>query len=153
MVSEVLGFDVLLWKDGVVGQENSIPERRLKPNSSSRLTLLLLMLGVCVFLWGFSYKISLYNLNERSLHTVPDAKLLSKNEDRQAADGVQQVLLKVASAQPVLLVEFVAIAFALVDACAARCYFDENHFADLKPRIATYTPSLYFRPPPIQSAL
>ena len=135
-------------------QDSDIVIERSKSHSPSvRLSILLMALGFCVFLWGFSYKISLYNLNQRSLHTVPDAKLLSKNEDRQAAGGVQQVLAKAESPQLILLLDLVAITSALIGACAARWAFREQRVAGLKPHIGMYTPSLYFRPPPIQSVL
>jgi hypothetical protein len=116
-----------------------------------RLPVLLLMLGVCVFLWGFSYKISLYNVSQRSLHTVPDAKLLSKNEDRQAAKGVHRVLAE--SSRPMMLLQFVSIAFAMVAACITRRYLDERNLSNRRPQTASFIPSLYFRPPPIQSVL
>ena len=147
----MLGFDLLLWKDRDVGQESSIPAKPSNSNPSVRLAVLLLMLGVCVFLWGFSYKISLYNLNQRSLHTVPDAKLLSKNEDHRAIDGVQQVLTE--SPQAVVLLPVFAIVMASAAACTARWYGDERNFANLKPPSAVPVSSLYFRPPPIQSVL
>jgi hypothetical protein len=115
--------------------------------------MLLVMLGVCVFLWGFGYKLSLYNIQEPTLHRVPEAKLLSKNEDSRAVDGVRQVLSLGKLRQPTMFFRLVAVTIAMAGVCARRWYFKESKFAALKPRITTYIPSLYFRPPPIQSAL
>ena len=115
--------------------------------------MLLVMLGACVFLWGFGYKLSLYNVQAPTLHRVPEAKLLSKNEDSRAVDGVRQVLSLGKLRQPTMLFRLVAVTIAMAGAGGERRYFKEKNFAELKPPIATYTHSLYFRPPPIQSAL
>jgi len=37
-------------------------------------------LAVCVFTWGLQYKLSLYDPPQVSPHQIPQAKLLSKNE-------------------------------------------------------------------------
>jgi hypothetical protein len=42
--------------------------------------LLFTLLACCVFLWGFQYKLSLYDPPQAASHHVPMAKLLSKNE-------------------------------------------------------------------------
>lgn len=120
---------------------------------SLRVSILLVMLGVCVFLWGFGYKLSLYDLQQPTVHRVPEAKLLSKNEDSQAVDGVQQVLSLANSQVSTLVFELAAITIGICGACASFCYFDEMKLADLKPPAAVQAPSLYFRPPPIQSVL
>jgi len=126
---------------------------RSKSRSSIRRCFLLLMLGVCVFLWGFSYKLSLYNVQEPTPHRVPEAKLLSKNEDSRAVDGVRQVLSLGKLRQPTMFFRLVAVTIGMAGVCARRWYFKETNFSELKPRIATYIPSLCFRPPPIQSEL
>lgn len=113
--------------------------------------MLLLMLGVCVFLWGFGYKLSLYNLQQPTIHRVPEAKLLSKNEDSQAAERIQQVQSLGQSQPPMLLFLFVAIAMA--STAASSRYFNAKSWANEKLPSAIPIPSLYFRPPPIQSVL
>jgi len=113
--------------------------------------MLLMMLGVCVFLWGFRYKLSLYNLQQPTIHRVPEAKLLSKNEDSQAADAVGQVLSRGDSQVPTLLFELVAITVGAVG--ASRCYYDKKNLANLKPPAPVHTPSLHFRPPPTSFVL
>jgi hypothetical protein len=37
-------------------------------------------LALCVFLWGLGYKLSLYDPPQSVTHSLPKAKLLSKNE-------------------------------------------------------------------------
>jgi nitrogen fixation-related uncharacterized protein len=66
-------------------------EDQSKSNAySTRLSILLAALGICVFLWGLGYKLSLYDLHEPSIHRIPEAKLLSRNEDPNAADAVRR---------------------------------------------------------------
>jgi hypothetical protein len=54
----------------------------------SRLTLILLGLAACVFLWGLQYKLSLYDPPQATSHQVPIAKLLSKDENAGAQGGI-----------------------------------------------------------------
>ena len=90
--------------------ESEMVIEKSKPHFSSfRHSMLLVMLGVCVFLWGFGYKLSLYNIQEPTLHRVPEAKLLSKNEDSRAVDGVRQVLSLGKLRQPTMFFRLVAV--------------------------------------------
>lgn len=115
--------------------------------------MLLVILGVCVFLWGFGYKLSLYNLQQPTIHRVPEAKLLSKNEDTQTAEGIRQAQSLGQSQLPMLLVLFAAISIAIADTGVRSRYFNEKSWANEKVPSAIPIPSLYFRPPPIQSVL
>jgi hypothetical protein len=45
----------------------------------------LILLALCVFLWGFEYKLSLYDPPHSFARLVPIAKLLSKNEQPRIA--------------------------------------------------------------------
>jgi hypothetical protein len=54
----------------------STPSRVRPPRSSS----LLLCLALFVFAWGLQYKLSLYDPPQSQSHSIPAAKLLSKNE-------------------------------------------------------------------------
>lgn len=67
-------------------ENNSEPvEDPSKSNAySTRLSILFVVLGTCVFLWGLGYKLSLYDVHESSVHRIPEAKLLSRNEDPNA---------------------------------------------------------------------
>lgn len=87
---------------GLAGCERRLPakvidselviERSKTLHSSIRLSMLLAMLGVCVFLWGLGYKLSLYQVHTPSVHRIPEAKLLSRNEDPNATDSVRVCL-------------------------------------------------------------
>lgn len=114
--------------------------------------MLLVMLGACVFLWGFGYKLSLYDMQRPTVHRVPEAKLLSKNEDTQAAEETGQVQGPDQAQVPTILFQLAAVTIAAAGACASLLKFEQKT-ARLKPRLCSYTPSLYFRPPPIQSLL
>lgn len=48
--------------------------------------MLLAALGMCVFFWGFGYKMSLYRTHESNFHRIPVAKLMSRNEDPNATE-------------------------------------------------------------------
>jgi hypothetical protein len=69
-------------------ENNSEPvEDSSKSNAySTRLCILFVALGTCVFLWGLGYKLSLYGVHESSVHRVPQAKFLSRDEDAGASD-------------------------------------------------------------------
>ncbi len=41
-------------------------------------------LAICVFSWGLQYKLSLYDPPQATSHQIPQAKLLSKNEQTDA---------------------------------------------------------------------
>jgi len=118
---------------------------------SIRLSILLVMLGMCVFLWGLGYKLSQYDLHQRTLHRIPEAKLLSKNEDASATDGTRQVLAK---AEPQNHLESVSLVFAI----AATVWTSTTSVSSLRREfeITDHVSSvmacfaLYFRPPPIQ---
>ena len=47
------------------------------------------MLGMFVFLWGLGYKLSQYEVRGPSVHRIPEAKLLSPDEDPNATDGLR----------------------------------------------------------------
>jgi hypothetical protein len=45
------------------------------------------VLAGCVFLWGLQYKLSLYEPPQSASHSVPMAKLLSRNEETRTLEG------------------------------------------------------------------
>ena len=86
-----------------------------KPNQSSfRLSMLLVILGLCVFFWGFGYKMSLYQPHRSSIHRIPAAKLLSRNEDSNATDGVRLCLSRPANPDHGLTYTFILLVLPLV---------------------------------------
>jgi hypothetical protein len=53
----------------------------------SRFSLIFLGLGLAVFAWGLQYKLSLYDPPHSVAHQMPEAKLLSKNEQASASES------------------------------------------------------------------
>ena len=52
-------------------------------------------LAFCVFAWGLQYKLSLYDPPQAASDKIPQAKLLSKNEQSGIAEGPQVVRAKI----------------------------------------------------------
>ena len=50
-------------------------------------TQVFLGLAVCVFAWGLQYKLSLYDPPRAASHQIPEAKLLSRDEQSSAAES------------------------------------------------------------------
>src|ERR1700760_2046795 len=80
------------------GRFRLVNELSKSQHSSIRLSMLLVTLGVCVFFWGLGYKLSLYEFHQASVHRIPEAKLLSRNEDSSATDSARLCLAKLPSA-------------------------------------------------------
>ena len=60
---------------------------RIRP-SFSRFTFVFIGLAISVFTWGLQYKLSLYYPPHSTYHQIPEAKLLSRNEQAPATDGI-----------------------------------------------------------------
>jgi len=61
-------------------------KRRIGTQSFNLLGMLAYLgLAACVFTWGLQYKLSLYDPPHASSHQVPQAKLLSRNEQSGTA--------------------------------------------------------------------
>jgi hypothetical protein len=120
---------------------------------SIRLAMLLLMLGMCVFLWGFGYKLSLYDVHEQSLHRIPVAKLLSKNEDASTADGARQWLTAKDSREQLQPVMFVVAAIVSMGILTRPRQVRGRQFESAKAKSSAFCTALYFRPPPIHFVL
>lgn len=131
---------------------------RIKPHCpSTRLCILLSVLGTCVFFWGIGYKLSLYSTHQPNLQRIPAAKLLSKNEDPNLKDAPtltasgensfhqQIVFLKAA----LIVLWTLAVCAAISDSVVRR--LEKPHARDL--RVAVILGELFFRPPPIHSVL
>ena len=53
-----------------------------------RLSFVFIGLAISVFTWGLQYKLSLYYPKHSAYHQLPEAKLLSKNEQPAATEGL-----------------------------------------------------------------
>lgn len=60
-------------------------------------TLAFLGLALCVFTWGLQYKLSLYDPPQAHSHQIPQAKLLSKNEQIGTTESQQAVRTKIST--------------------------------------------------------
>ena len=54
----------------------------------SRLTFVFLVLAISVFTWGLQYKLSLYDPPHSNSHAIPEAKLLSRDEQPTIGGGL-----------------------------------------------------------------
>jgi hypothetical protein len=111
------------------------------------------MLGTCVFIWGFAYKLSLYDTHRPTLHRIPEAKLLSKNEDPNATDSLRLCLQNALSFQSLLLGSAASIGFSLPGAFRPACRSFLQRMNIPRPQSKVILTAFLFRPPPIRSVL
>jgi hypothetical protein len=122
---------------------------------SIRLSVMLLALGLCVFFWGLGYKLSLYQAHATSVQRIPEAKLLSHNEDRNATDGVRLCLAKAelpGQGNPIALFLFLGV----ISAAGLRVQRDRQYLSTPKPWCSDFSANrseLFLRPPPLVSQL
>jgi hypothetical protein len=60
---------------------------KFRPNLS-RFTFVFLGLAIAVFAWGLQYKLSLYDPPHSTSHQIPEAKLLSRDEQATVVEGL-----------------------------------------------------------------
>jgi hypothetical protein len=116
--------------------------------------MLLVTLGMCVFLWGLGYKLSQYDLHQRSIHRVPVAKLMSRDEDPNATDSVRLSLVKPASSQQASAYLFVVFMLSFGSIAGLKTAWNRQYFELPKPwclRSLAILSALYLRPPPVPS--
>ena len=119
--------------------------------TSSRLSILLVLLGVCVFVCGLGYKLSLYETPTSSVHRIPEAKLLCRTEDRNLAEGVWLSYAKSPSLGHDHAYTFVVgvMLLSLMGVCATL-----GRRFTLLPRLwclklGAFPSELFLRPPPV----
>jgi hypothetical protein len=112
------------------------------------------MLGTCVFFWGFGYKLSLYETQGPTLHNIPEAKLLSKNEDPNATDSLRLCLASAVAAQSALIaISAAVIVFWSNSVNPPVSSFTARTPEPPSPRTRFILGAFSFRPPPIHVAL
>jgi hypothetical protein len=111
-------------------------------------------LALAVFTWGLGYKLSLYDPPQARSHEIPQAKLLSKNEQ---AIAVQSPLLEdahdrstalsrvLAEVETLLMVAIAAVAIPTIPAFRRRVF---EMGAPRPLRHLAALPCFFFRPPP-----
>jgi hypothetical protein len=109
-------------------------------------------LAFCVFVWGLQYKLSLYDPPQAVSHTIPTAKLLSKNE--QPAAGETPLIRKVGVSdgeKPRLLLPLALPLLATLSLFYRPALINRDSDAE-RPWQLYLQASLnhfFFRPPPI----
>ncbi len=116
----------------------------------SRLTFVFLGLAISVFTWGLQYKLSLYDPPHSTSREIPEAKLLSRNEQPTAGEG-----LFVSSTEDWSLlgqvVSFGLLVFVLLRFNLAAPRFEYQAHKTKRPWSVSCRPNLnafFFRPPP-----
>lgn len=119
-----------------------------------RVSMLLVILGTCVFFWGLGYKLSLYKTHGPTLHRIPAAKLLSKNEDTSATDTLQLCLASAAVSSQIGLIFSTAL-MVLLTISGPRLFLNGivRTPDGPRPQLRFFLSALFFRPPPIHSVL
>jgi hypothetical protein len=108
-------------------------------------------LAACVFAWGLQYKLSLYDPPKAASHQVPQAKLLSKNE-QSSADSPQVIRTKTST--KVIYTVPATILFPLLLALSALNPVAPGQQArsaneSWRPRQRAFRDRLFGRPPPV----
>lgn len=105
-------------------------------------------LAICIFLWGLQYKLSLYHSTQTAGHSIPSAKLLSKDEQPAIpadAFATQLEPVKITAGafnvSTILLIAFAVLYLASSIPLAAR----EERLPGLVDGMGT---TLFVRPPP-----
>jgi hypothetical protein len=119
-----------------------------------KFTLVVIGVAISVFVWGLQYKLSLYFPAHSVYHQVPEAKLLSKNEQPTRVEGVLAGSTKPFSDTGLL--EFYTLTlFAWVLALPALAGRRHTKQERKKPWLVALSASLdafFFRPPPSASS-
>lgn len=112
------------------------------------------MLGMCVFLWGFGYKLSLYDTHKPTIHRIPEAKLLSKNEDPNATDSLRLCVASAIAVQPVVFLSAALIINLALGGTEGTFRAGVVSIRDCRrPQHRFILSAFFFRPPPIPSLL
>jgi hypothetical protein len=114
-------------------------------------SLAFLGLAICVFGWGFGYKLSLYDQHQTPSHQIPKAKLLSGNEQSSTAKSPLVIRSKTSTrvvyTAPVDIFLFLLLAISLLNTSALTGIVrPTNKLLHLHRAILN---TLFVRPPPI----
>ncbi len=125
---------------------------RIRRAFFSQFTFLLLGLALCVFGWGLQYKLSLYDPPQAVSHEIPQAKLISKDEQSLTTDNP---LVKSPSASDMVVQAafhglFFAVFLALI-APRGLALYGKYSRADQPVRPVSHASlsAFFFRPPPV----
>lgn len=102
-----------------------------------------------MFLWGLGYKLSLYEVHTPGVHHIPEAKLLSRNEDPNATDSMRHVLSGIS--KPVGSVLLISMIVFWQNVEEPNQYVAHRDLGLKQPPSSGPNPGLtafFFRPPP-----
>jgi hypothetical protein len=112
----------------------------------------LLCLALFVFAWGLQYKLSLYDPPQSQSHSIPAAKLLSKNERASVVENLLERSTDVVGrgSHSVLSQVYVLFVFPL-NSCVALAKRSRARRPEKFVTPSSYTglTAFFFRPPPI----
>ncbi len=122
--------------------------------SLCRFTFLFIGLGISVFIWGLQYKVSLYFPAHSVYHQIPQAKLLSRDEQ---SVGPRSFLIRSAKALGVIghgqLCTLTLFAWILaLPATAGAKQIEEELERPWLIALDASSSALFFRPPPCSPA-
>jgi len=108
-------------------------------------------LAFCVFGWGFGYKLSLYDQHQAPTHQIPQAKLLSGNEQFGTARSPfvirTKTSIRVVYTAPVAIFLLLLLAVCLLNTPSlTRIDRPANNLFHLHRAIRN---TLFVRPPPV----
>jgi hypothetical protein len=119
--------------------------------SASRLTIVFLGLAFAVFTWGLQYKLSLYDPPQSISHEIPQAKLLSRDEQSRASES--PLIKETSVPNKTMQMALLSLLFAFFPAWSTLRrlelfgkYSDTNQ--PVRPPNQASLNSFFFRPPP-----
>ena len=117
--------------------------------SLSRFSFAVFGLALSVFAWGLQYKLSLYDPVQAVSHTIPEAKLLSKDEQAAVTTGSTIADTRM----PAELVYLFAAAFVfllvqILSVFPAERRAEQDHRRPWSVSCAASMNAFFFRPPP-----
>lgn len=131
------------------------PSHKIRPNLS-RFSFAFLGLAIAVFAWGLQYKLSLYDPPHSISHQIPEAKLLSRNEQ---APLVERLFTSSTDMWPAIaqILPFTLLAFVLAAFQSRGTQIFRHVGGEAKrPWRISSRPALtafFFRPPPSLTSL
>jgi hypothetical protein len=112
--------------------------------------LIFMGLALVVFSWGLQYKLSLYDPPQASSHLMPQAKLLSQNEQATTTDNPLIAKTPVKLCCAALLGAFIFF-FGVFDSLNSLALGQKEREMDRPWRLHSFASlnTFFFRPPPI----
>jgi hypothetical protein len=115
----------------------------------SRFSFAVFGLAFSVFTWGLQYKLSLYDPPQAASHTIPEAKLLSKDEQAAVTTGVTVADTKVPAELTFLLVASLFFLLAHIPSISlTERRAEQDHRRPWSLTCAASMNAFFYRPPP-----